>query len=192
MVWQQKKGFTLIELLVVISIISLLSSIVLASINSAHLKAQDSKRVQDLLEAQKALELYYSANGKYPATVSTATTRLDCWECSLTLYQSVYDQSKLSSALKQYLDPRPSDPTVPSNGQFTSSFPDTTYGYYYKVSGSGKDYKLAIVGTITDINDAPVNMRDPSFGTWITGANISVYSSAVSKIWTMSTNVSVL
>ena len=39
-----QKGFTLIELLVVISIIGLLASGVLASLNSARMKARDAKK----------------------------------------------------------------------------------------------------------------------------------------------------
>ncbi len=69
-----KKGFTLIELLVVISIIALLSSIVLFAVNSARAKARDVKRVSDVKQLGKAVELYYSTNGSYPvAMVPTAT-----------------------------------------------------------------------------------------------------------------------
>jgi len=52
-------GFTLIELLVVISIIGLLSSIVLTSVNSARAKARDARRLADLRQIQNALALYY-------------------------------------------------------------------------------------------------------------------------------------
>ncbi|HVU75495.1 MAG TPA: prepilin-type N-terminal cleavage/methylation domain-containing protein [Candidatus Paceibacterota bacterium] len=67
------KGFTLIELLVVIAIIGILSSVVLASLNSARQKGRDAKRISDVKQIQLALELYYDANGKYPATISTST-----------------------------------------------------------------------------------------------------------------------
>jgi len=60
------KGFTLIELLVVISIIGLLSSVVLASVNTARSKARDSKRIQDLKQLQNAVELYRLQNNQYP------------------------------------------------------------------------------------------------------------------------------
>ena len=60
------KGFTLIELLVVIAIIGMLSSVVLASLNSAREKARDAKRIADLREIEKALELYFDDNGEYP------------------------------------------------------------------------------------------------------------------------------
>ena len=64
---QFSKGFTLVELLVVISIVSLLSSIVFASLNSARIKSRDAYRVSQVAEVQKALSLYYSNNGSYPA-----------------------------------------------------------------------------------------------------------------------------
>lgn len=61
-------GFTLIELLVVISIIGLLSSVVLTSINSARIRSRDSERVQSLVQLRNALELYKADNGSYPVT----------------------------------------------------------------------------------------------------------------------------
>jgi prepilin-type N-terminal cleavage/methylation domain-containing protein len=66
-VHMQKKGFTLIELLVVISIIGLLSSVVLASLNTARAKARDAQRMTDLKQIQIAIEAYHSQNGVYPA-----------------------------------------------------------------------------------------------------------------------------
>ena len=59
-------GFTLIELLVVISIISLLSSIILSSLNTARERARDIKRISEIKEFQKALELCYYDTGSYP------------------------------------------------------------------------------------------------------------------------------
>lgn len=64
----KNRGFTLIELLVVIAIIGILSSVVLASLNSARAKARDARRYSDLNQVQLALELYYDSNGSYPVT----------------------------------------------------------------------------------------------------------------------------
>lgn len=67
---KQAKGFTLIELLVVIAIIGILSSVVLASLNTARLKSRDTRRVADVKQLQLALQLYFDAHGNYPATLA--------------------------------------------------------------------------------------------------------------------------
>jgi prepilin-type N-terminal cleavage/methylation domain-containing protein len=67
-----KDGFTLIELLVVISIISLLASVVFASLNTARGKARDARRKEDLHQMQTALELYYDTFGGYPSSACPA------------------------------------------------------------------------------------------------------------------------
>jgi len=65
---QEKRGFTLIELLVVIAIIGILSSVVLASLNSARKKSRDARRISDLKQLQLALEMYYDANEAYASS----------------------------------------------------------------------------------------------------------------------------
>lgn len=64
------RGFTLIELLVVIAIIGILSSVVLASLNTARLKSRDTRRISDIKQLQLALALYFDSAGGYPATLS--------------------------------------------------------------------------------------------------------------------------
>jgi prepilin-type N-terminal cleavage/methylation domain-containing protein len=69
---KRNKGFTLIELLVVIAIIGILSSVVLASLNSARRKGRDARRVADIKQVQLALEMYYDTARVYPGSATWA------------------------------------------------------------------------------------------------------------------------
>ncbi len=61
----KKRGFTLIELLVVIAIIALISSVVLAALSSARMKARDAQRIANAHQIGLAMEQYEITNGTY-------------------------------------------------------------------------------------------------------------------------------
>ncbi len=71
----RQRGFSLIELLVVIAIIGLLSTITYVTLDRARAKARDAKRLADITQVQKLLEIYINDKGEYPnATGDPATT----------------------------------------------------------------------------------------------------------------------
>ncbi len=59
------KGFTLIELLVVISIVGLLTSVILASLNSARGKSKDAAIIAEVMQLRNLMHLEYSDTGSY-------------------------------------------------------------------------------------------------------------------------------
>lgn len=70
---EHRNGFTLIELLVVISIIGVLSTVAMTSLNGVRMKARDTKRLSEIKALSLAVQSYYYANGGYPATATTSS-----------------------------------------------------------------------------------------------------------------------
>ena len=64
---KNQKAFTLIELLVVIAIIGVLSSVVLASLNTARLKAADAAVRAQSAQLRNIMAFEYSDTGTYTA-----------------------------------------------------------------------------------------------------------------------------
>jgi prepilin-type N-terminal cleavage/methylation domain-containing protein len=69
---KSNRGFTLIELLVVIAIIGILSSVVLASLNTARDKGSDAAVKANLANARAQAELYY--DDQSPNTYASVCT----------------------------------------------------------------------------------------------------------------------
>lgn len=116
-----QRGFTLIELLVVIAIIGLLSSIVLASLNSARVKARDSRRIADLNQIRNALEFYFDANGYYPQS--------GCgWDCNGYRYSPDSGWDTLATDLRPYIPTLPKDPINNCNGPWNTGCLSYAYG----------------------------------------------------------------
>lgn len=133
---ESKKAFTLIELLVVISIISLLSSVVLASLNQARIKARDSQRISQLLEINKAIQLYISDNGYAPGTGGGCDPQLGSEsDCVAQDYNSSWED--LESTLINYIAELPADPCGESCPDADS---DRYYIYKYQSPASIRYY----------------------------------------------------
>lgn len=94
-----KKGFTLIELLVVISLIGILSTLILANLNSARERSRDVQRKSDLRSIQTAFRLYYNDTGGYPSSFPTGGSP---WTVGGTTYMSTFPKDPLSSQSYRY------------------------------------------------------------------------------------------
>ncbi len=93
-----KKGFTLIELLVVIAIIGILSSVVLASLNSARAKGGDAAIKANLNGIRAQAELYYDNVGSYAATAFATTTGASCTTTGTGLFSDPNVRAALTAA----------------------------------------------------------------------------------------------
>lgn len=123
---KENKGFTLIELLVVIAIIALLSSVVLASLSTARMKARDSKRIQDVQQVKTAIELYVhdkkSPVGTGPGWWAQLNNSCSSWS-------TASNPSPYYGLQPTYIASLPEDPRSP--GVPTQCIVADGYWYYY-------------------------------------------------------------
>ena len=131
----------MIELLVVISIIGILSSFAVVSLNSARNKARDALRKADMTQMRTAIMLYYDENNRYPTCGAwddgradfgalANQTSADCYKITLG--------AALTTGAKPYLGSMPKDPKNPTN----DSAVDLTYLYRYVSKADGSEYAL--------------------------------------------------
>lgn len=144
-----KRAFTLIELLVVVAIIALLSSIILASLNTARSKGNDGKRVSDLREVQKALEGYAGDNGgSYPSTGGS-------WRSQCSSAGAYSPQYVAPGLVPNYISQFPADPEM-----------NTTAGtccYYYVSDGTDYDMMDFNCSTAGTSNASLASLKDPVY-----------------------------
>lgn len=127
----RRDGFTLIELLVVIAIISLLASVILASLSSARARGRDAKRKSDLHQILVAVELYRNDNNGNPIGAASIG-----W---YTQFNNTCHQP-YSYVVPQYMASSPEDPNSP--GTPASCTPQDGWWYYY-----GRGVELDASGT---------------------------------------------
>lgn len=157
------KGFTLIELLVVIAIIGILSSVVLASLNTARNKGADAAIKGDLAGVRSSAEvLYDSYSNKYVSSATyTATTGTDCGVSTGQPANSLFVDSNIAQALAHARS---------SNGN---------NALYCSVSTNGAGYAVAAplktTGTAWCIDSTGVSRDKNASGNAYTGVNSGTY-----------------
>jgi general secretion pathway protein G len=117
------KGFTLIELLVVIAIIAILSTVVMAGLNSARAKGRDARRLSDIKQMQAALELYFDTCNGYP-TVGNVLLTTDGTGCAG------------ATRFGSFMNPVPTTPQPGGTTAYTYTSNRITYTMTFNLEGA--------------------------------------------------------
>ncbi len=119
----QKQAFTLIELIVVITILAILWTIAFIALQWYSAQARDSKRVSDISNIKKSLELFSLSTWKFPKPDDYNTVSY-YWE--LIWYQwKVWDQ--VTKNLSRNLNEKPVDPLTQEEYTYSTINAQTEY-----------------------------------------------------------------
>lgn len=130
---KSRSGFTVVELAVVIVVIGLLAALVVMSYRYIQKQARDDRRIADIANIQKAMELYYNDNGKYPSPTSgTGSVINSGWYSS---GDSSWDVLAGKLTGSDAIDALPKDPLNTANGKpYTTD--EFTYAVYITTTGN--------------------------------------------------------
>lgn len=92
-------GFTLIELLVVISIIGVLASVVLSSVNTARAKGSDSAIKTNLANMRSQAAILYDNAGCYSANAACTTGTTTATACTGGTVGNLWKNTQINEAL---------------------------------------------------------------------------------------------
>jgi len=156
-----KNGFTLIELLVVIAIIGILSSVALASLNSARTKANVARKQEDFKNISTALYMFYDQYGRMPVNYNPCCGATEGSPTASGIYP--YEKSMQELVDAKFL------PTIPKS-------PDAQKYSYYDYGQGSKDSTTGIeIGVIlaTFLPSLPKSTTgiSPSCRPWAPGVN---------------------
>ncbi len=115
--------FTLVELIVVITILAILWTIAFISLQWYSSQARDSKRLSDISNIKKSLELFSLNTWKYPKPDDNFTVSYS-WEV-LRYQWTVWDQ--VSTNLSRNLNEKPIDPITESEYIYSTIYSQTEY-----------------------------------------------------------------
>ncbi len=131
--WQKEKGFTLIELLIVVAIIGIVAGIAIPRFLGARTTARVTRAFADMRTIADGLEMYFTAENVYPATLGALTT-----------------------SSPAYITSVPKDPFDADDGPYRYYVNDADTPTMWLIVSNGPNLDADIAADAIDFTDNPV------------------------------------
>jgi len=122
----------------VIAIIGILAVVVLINLCNARIKGRDTRRIEDVNQIRKAIEVYYNDCGQYPSSLDPSTADAGC---------------PAGVTFGDLMNPAPADP----NG--------TAYAYTYDSSTNTFAITFTLEGTVENYGPGAHSMTQDGITT---------------------------